>query len=62
MKNISGDLSPDCVSISEPGLTQGRREAGHHGPGQLLVRHEPRADVGGGVLDHQVRVRRGVRL
>ena len=59
---MSGDLLPDCVAVSEPGLTQGRREARHHGPGQLLVRQEPRADVGGGVLDHQLRVGGGVRL
>ena len=53
---MSEDVLPDSVAVSEPGLTQGRREARQHGPGQLLVRHEPRANVGGGVLDHQLRV------
>ena len=59
---MSEDVLPDSVAVSEPGLTQGRREARHHGPGQLLVRHESRADVGGGVLDHQLGMGRGVRL
>ena len=53
---------PDCGAVSKSGLTEGRREAGHHGFGKLPVRHIPGADGAGVVLDHEVRVGGGVRL